>query len=67
MIEPDELESAVNIPCDVQLEIPGLNLPENLPNLNATLKRFGSSKEEPFKPNDDFSVSLFPKSPGEYL
>ena len=71
MIEPAEPENAVNSPCDVPLDIPGLNLPEDLPKLTATLKRPGSNWEEPVEPkvtsDGNLSVSFVPKSPGEHL
>ena len=71
MIEPAEPENAVNSPCDVPLDIPGLNLPEDLPKLTATLKRPGSNREEPVEPkvtsDGNLSVSFVPKSPGEHL
>ena len=71
MIEPAEPENAVGSPCDVPLEIPGLNLPEDLPKLTATLKRPGSNTEEPVEPkvtsDGNLSVSFVPKSPGEHL
>ena len=71
MIESAEPENAVNSPCDVPLDIPGLNLPEDLPKLTATLKRPGSNKEVPVEPkvtsDGNLSVSFVPKSPGEHL
>ena len=71
MIEPAEPENAVGSPCDVPLEIPGLNLPEDLPKITATLKRPGSNVEEPVEPkvtsDGNLSVSFVPKSPGEHL
>ena len=71
MIEPAEQENTVGSPCDVPLEIPGLNLPEDLPKLTATLRRPGSNVEEPVEPkvtsDGNLSVSFVPKSPGEHF
>ena len=71
MIEPVEPEKAVGAPCDVPLDVDGLNLPEDLPKLTATLKRPGSNVEEPVEPkatsDGNLSVSFVPKSPGEHL
>ena len=71
MIEPAESENAVGSPCDVPLEIPGLNLPDDLPKLTTTLRRPGSNVEEPVEPkvtsDGNLSVSFVPKSPGEHF
>ena len=71
MIEPAEPQNAVGSPCDVPLDIPGLNLPEDLPKLTATLRRPGSNVEEPVEPkvtsDGNLSVSFVPKSPGEHF
>ena len=71
MVEAAEAPNAVGRPCDCQLDIPELNLPEDLPKLKSTLKRPGSDVEEPIKlkilSDNTLSASFVPKSPGEHL
>lgn len=71
MVEAAETVNAVGRPCDCHLDIPGLNLPTDLPRLKATLKRPDSNTEEPVKlkvlSDNTLSVSFVPKSSGEHL
>ena len=72
MVEAAEPENAVGAPCDCPLQnIPGVNLPEDLRKLKATLKRPGSTTEEPIQlkvlSDNTLSASFVPKSPGEHL
>ena len=56
--------------CDVIIENPGLNLPDDLSKVKATLKRPGSRREEPVTlkllSDNTLSLSFLPKTPGEY-
>lgn len=71
MVEAAEPENAVGSPCDCPLNIPDLNLPDDVSKLTSTLKRPGSSKEEPIKlkvlSDNTLSASFVPRSPGEHL
>lgn len=71
IVEAAEAPNAVGRPCDVQLDIPELKLPEDLPKLKSTLRRPGSDKEEPIKlkvlSDNTLSVSFVPRSPGEHF
>jgi filamin len=71
LVEAAEAPNAVGRPCDVQLDIPELNLPEDLPKLKSTLRRPGSDVEEPITlkvlSDNTLSASFVPKSPGEHL
>ena len=64
------MPNSTNNLCEFPVDIPGLNLPEDLPKLKATMKRPGSRREELVKLNvhsdNTLSVSFVPKSPGEY-
>ena len=57
--------------CDVAIDAPGINLPEDFDKLSATLRRPGSKKEEPVKlkinPDNTLGVSFIPRQPGEYF
>ena len=57
--------------CDVAIDAPGINLPEDLQRMTATLRRPGSNKEEPVKlkinPDNTLGVSFIPRQPGEYF
>lgn len=59
-----------NSPCEIIIENPGLNLPDDLSKLKATLKRPGSRREEPVTlkllSDNTLSLSFVPKTPGEY-
>ena len=69
-VEAIALPNSANNVCEFPVDIPGLNLPVDLPKLKTTLKRPGSRREEPVKLNvlsdNTLSVSFVPKSPGEY-
>ena len=71
VVEDVEPESVVGNPCEFRLDVPSLNLPDDLSRLTVTIKRPGSTSEEPVKPrllsDNSLSVSFVPKSPGEYL
>lgn len=71
MVETAEPENVVGSPCDFPLDVPSLNLPDDLSRLTLTMKRPGSTREEPIKPrllsDNTLSVSFVPKSPGEHL
>ena len=45
--QPVEEVYPMNRPCDVGMDIPSVNLPEDFKKLTATLQRPGSTKEEP--------------------
>ena len=45
--QPVEEVYPLNKPCDVGMDIPSLNLPEDFEKITATLQRPGSTKEEP--------------------
>jgi filamin len=70
-VEAAEPENAVGSPCDFPLVIPSLNLPDDLSKLSLTMKRPGSSSEEPIQPkllsDNTLNVAFLPKSPGEHL
>jgi filamin len=69
-VETIDVPNSTNNLCEFPVDIPGVNLPEDLPKLKATLKRPGSKREEPVTLNllsdNTLSVSFVPKSPGEH-
>ena len=70
-VETAEPVNVVGSPCDYPLNIPSLNLPDDMSRLTVTVKRPGASREETIKPkllsDNTLSVSFVPKSPGEHL
>ena len=71
VVEAPEPAQVVGKLCDFPLNIPGLNLPGDLPRLTSTMKRPCSSKEEPVKltllSDNTLNVTFVPESPGEHL
>ena len=69
-VETIDIVNNTNTPCEMIIENPGLNLPDDLPKLKATLKRPGSRRDEPVTlkllSDNTLSISFLPKSPGEY-
>ncbi|XP_066922248.1 filamin-A-like isoform X11 [Clytia hemisphaerica] len=74
MVEPSDEPSAkaptVGSECDVNLDIPGLNLPRDFKYLDGALKRPGKRTEEPLKlklnDNNTIGVSFVPEQPGRH-
>ena len=70
LVETAEPENVVGNPCEFPLDVPSINLPDDLSRLTFTMKRPGSTREEPIKPrllsDNTLSVSFVPKSPGEH-
>ena len=71
MVVAPEEGNSIGRPCGVGLEIPGLVLPEDYTRLSATLRRPGSSAEEPLKlglnSDNTLSVSFTPQETGEHF
>ena len=69
-VEPSQLPTVGN-ECDLNLSIPGVDLPRDLKKLTGTLKRPSSTKEEPLNikenPDKTIGVSFVPKEPGKHL
>ncbi|XP_057297037.1 filamin-B-like isoform X3 [Hydractinia symbiolongicarpus] len=73
MVEEEEPVSkvpTVGTECDVNLEIPGLNLPRDFKYLEGSLKRPGKRSEEPLEltlnPNNTIGVTFVPEKPGRH-
>lgn len=73
VVEEDEpkKEPRVGDECALDLDIPGLDLPDDLSRLAATLKRPSKTREEPIDievtPQNTLSVKFVPKETGEHL
>ena len=70
LVETVDVVNNTNGPCEIIIENSGLNFPDDLPKLKATLKRPGSRREEPVTlkllSDNTLSLSFLPKTPGEY-
>ena len=68
LVEAEEPVEAVGCPLDYCLDIPGINLPEDISKLKGTLKRPSSRREEPLNlklnSDDSLSVSFVPRETG---
>ncbi len=69
-VETFDVVNNTNSPCEFTIDIPGVNLPDDLSKLKATLKRPGSRREESVTlkllSDNTLSLSFVPKSPGDY-
>lgn len=68
--EPTAKAPTVGSECDVNLDIPGLNLPRDFKSLQGTLKRPNKRTEEPLtltlNDNNTIGVSFVPEQPGRH-
>ena len=68
--EPTAKAPTVGSECDVNLDIPGLNLPRDFKTLQGTLKRPNKRTEEPMdlilNDNNTIGVSFVPDQPGRH-
>ena len=69
-VETFDVVNNTNSPCEFTIDIPGVDLPDDLSKLKATLKRPGSRREESVTlkllSDNTLSLSFVPKSPGDY-
>lgn len=69
--EPSTKAPTVGSECDVNLDIPGLNLPRDFKYLEGSLKRPNKRDEEPLKlvlkDNNTIGVSFIPEQPGTHV
>ncbi|XP_065067168.1 filamin-A-like isoform X4 [Rhopilema esculentum] len=67
---PAEKQPTVGNPCDVNLELPSLKLPDDLKKLKATLTR-PNGKKEPLEltanPDNTLGMHFIPEQPGKHI